>query len=168
MSGRFSALLDPSRVLLQVQHTDRTGALREIAELLVNHPAVASFDGFYAELLARDQLDTTSLGYGFAVPHARTECVRDIVLAVGRSKAGIPFEGGEDAHMIFMLGTPKSRPGDYLQILSILCRLLKSPANREAFLNAPTSEEFVRRVTEAEAALQVPAKPVTETSLPRH
>ncbi len=155
MSGRFSALLDPVRVSLKVTNTDRTAALHEIAQLLVGHPAIESFDGFYTELLARDRLDTTSLGYGFAVPHARTEHVTDIILAVGRSKAGIPFEGGDDVHMIFMLGTPKSRPGDYLQILSILCRLLKNPANREAFLNAPTPEEFVRIVTEAEAQLAV-------------
>jgi len=157
MSGRFSALLDPARVSLRVQNTDRTAALHEVAQLLVGHPSVANFDGFYAELLARDRLDTTSLGYGFAVPHARTEYVKDIVLAVGRSQAGIPFDGGDDVHLIFMLGTPKSRPGDYLQILSILCRLLKSPANREAFLNAATPEEFVRLVTEAEAHLATPA-----------
>ena len=157
MSGRFSALLDPARVLLQVHHTDRTAALHEIAQQLVGHPAIENFDGFYRELLARDRLDTTSLGYGFAVPHARTEHVKDIVLAVGRSQAGIPFEGGDDVHMIFMLGTPKNRPGDYLQILSILCRLLKNPLNREAFLSASTPEEFVRLVTAAEAQLARPA-----------
>lgn len=157
MSGRFSALLDPARVTLRVQNTDRTAALHEVARLLVGHPAVVNFDGFYAELLARDRLDTTSLGYGFAVPHARTEYVKDIVLAVGRSQAGIPFGDGDDVHLIFMLGTPKSRPGDYLQILSILCRLLKSPANREAFLDAATPGEFVRLVSEAEARLAAPA-----------
>jgi len=157
MPGRLSQLLDPARILLQVKNTKRTSALNEIAQLLATHPDVINFDGFYAELLARDRLDTTSLGHGFAVPHARTDHVKNIVLAVGRSEAGIPFEGGEVVRMMFMLGTPKARPGDYLQVLSLLCRLLKDPANREAFLTAATPEEFVSVLTAAETRLLAPA-----------
>jgi Phosphotransferase system mannitol/fructose-specific IIA domain (Ntr-type) len=157
MPGRLSQLLDPTRILLQVKNTKRTSALNEVAQLLSNHPAVLNFDGFYNEMLARDRLDTTSLGHGFAVPHARTDHVREIVLAVGRSETGVPFDSGETVRMMFMLGTPKSRPGDYLQVLSILCRLLKDPANRQAFLAATTVEDFIRTVTEAEAKLLAPA-----------
>ncbi len=157
MPGRFSQLLDPARINLKVANTKRTAALHEVAAQLANHPSVTNFDGFYAELLARDRLDTTSLGHGFAVPHARTEHVQQIVLAVGRSDQGVLFDQGENVRLMFMLGTPKSRPGDYLQMLSILCRLLKSPDNREAFLNAPTAEDFVRAVTEAENKLLGPA-----------
>ncbi|HWL17308.1 MAG TPA: PTS sugar transporter subunit IIA [Opitutus sp.] len=157
MPGRLSQLLDPTRISLQVKNNKRTSALNEVAQLLSSHPDVINFDGFYAELLARDRLDTTSLGHGFAVPHARTDHVKQIVLAIGRSEQGIPFDSGELVHVLFMLGTPKARPGDYLQVLSTLCRLLKDPANREAFLTAPTPEEFVRRVVDAEARLLSPA-----------
>jgi mannitol/fructose-specific phosphotransferase system IIA component (Ntr-type) len=157
MTGRLSQLLDPSRILLQVKSTKRTSALHEVAALLSTHPEVINFDGFYAELLARDRLDTTSLGHGFAVPHARTDHVRKIVLAVGRSESGIPFDSGELVRMMFMLGTPKARPGDYLQVLSTLCRLLKEPNNRQAFLEAPTPEDFIRILTAAEDRLLMPA-----------
>jgi mannitol/fructose-specific phosphotransferase system IIA component (Ntr-type) len=153
MPGSLAKLLDPTRVSLQVKNTKRTSALNEVAQLLVTHPAVQNFEGFYSELLARDRLDTTSLGHGFAVPHARTDHVREIVLAVGRSETGVPFECGENVRMMFMLGTPKARPGDYLQVLSTLCRLLKDAKNRDAFLTAPTPEEFIAELTSAEARL---------------
>jgi len=156
MSGRFSQLLDPARVNLQVASTKRTAALQEVARQLAGHPEVANFDGFYNELLARDRLDTTSLGHGFAVPHARTEHVKQIVLAVGRSDIGIPFDDGENVRMMFILGTPKTRPGDYLQMLSTLCRLLKNPDNRTAFLSAVTPDDFVRVVSDAETRLLGP------------
>ena len=136
-----------------MKNTKRTSALNEVAQLLANHPGVQNFDGFYAELLARDRLDTTSLGHGFAVPHARTDHVQQIVMAVGRSEPGIPFENGETVRMMFMLGTPKARPGDYLQVLSTLCRMLKDPGNRDAFLTAPTPEAFVSVMTAAENKL---------------
>ncbi len=157
MPGRLSQLIDPTRISLQVKNTKRTSALNEVAQLLATHPGVQNFDGFYAELLARDRLDTTSLGHGFAVPHARTDHVQQIVLAVGRSETGIPFEGGETVRLMFMLGTPKARPGDYLQVLSTLCRLLKDAGNREAFLTAPTPDEFVKVLTAAENKLLGPA-----------
>lgn len=157
MAGRLSQLLDPARIQLQLKNTKRTSALNEVAQMLVSHPAVANFEGFYAELLARDRLDTTSLGHGFAVPHARTDHVSQIVLAIGRSDAGVPFDDGEMVRVMFMLGTPKSRPGDYLQVLSTLCRLLKDQTNRDAFMTAPTPEAFIAAIVAAEAKLLQPA-----------
>lgn len=157
MPSRLSQLLDPSRISLQVKNTKRTSALHEVAQLLATHPDVLNFEGFYGELLARDRLDTTSLGHGFAVPHARTDHVQQIVLAIGRSESGVQFECGENVRMMFMLGTPKARPGDYLQVLSTLCRLLKDGANRDAFLSATSPEEFVRVLIAAETKLLGPA-----------
>ena len=159
MAGKITALLDPARIQLRVGGARRTAALNEVARLLAGHPDVTNFDGFYAELLARDRLDTTCLGNGVALPHARTEHVKNIVLAVGRSDAGVLFEnsgGGETVRLLFMVGTPKARPADYLAVVSALCKLLKSDATRAALLAAQTPEEFVKAVAEAEEKLLTP------------
>ena len=92
MAGRITSLLDPSRIALHVQSTKRTAALNEIAKQLDGHPDVANYPAFYDELLARDRLDTTCLGNAVALPHARTEHVKKIVMAVGRADTGIPFD----------------------------------------------------------------------------
>lgn len=154
MPGLISRLMDPSRILLNVHSTKRTAALNEVSRSLSGHPGVSNFEGFYQELLARDRLDTTCLGNGIALPHARTEHVKNIVMAVGRSTQGVYFEhGNETVHLMFMLGTPKSKPGDYLQVVSALCRLLKDPANRESFMKATDAESFMKAVAEAEDRL---------------
>jgi mannitol/fructose-specific phosphotransferase system IIA component (Ntr-type) len=158
MAGRISQLLDPKRINLHVRASKRTAALNEVAQLLAGHPDVVSFDGFYAELLARDRLDTTCLGNEIALPHARTEHVKAIVMAVGRSEAGVHFENSDDnVRLMFMLGTPKTKPGDYLLIVSSLCKLLKDPSNREAFVTATTPEDFIKAVVNAEEKLLAPA-----------
>jgi mannitol/fructose-specific phosphotransferase system IIA component (Ntr-type) len=158
MAGRLSQLLDPSRVTLNVQSTKRTVALNEVARLLDGHPDVTNFQGFYNELLARERLDTTCLGNEIALPHARTEHVKKIVMAVGRSPAGIHFENSnQNVRLIFVLGTPKSNPGDYLQVVSALCKIFKDPANREALLAATTPEAFVQTIVSAEEKLLAPA-----------
>jgi mannitol/fructose-specific phosphotransferase system IIA component (Ntr-type) len=151
MNGPISRLLDPSRIILNVQSTRRIDALQEVAQRLRRHSDITDFDGFYRDLLARDQLDTTCLGNGLALPHARTEHVRSIVMAVGRSERGILFDQDQDdVHLMFMLATPLSKPGDYLQVLGAFCKLLKDDANHLAFLAAATPEDFIRAVVAAE------------------
>ncbi len=154
MAVRLAQLLDPSRINLQVQGTRRTVALNEVARQLVAHPEVVNFDGFYQELLARERLDTTYLGNEIALPHARTEHVKSIVLAAGRSREGIHFENcNQTVRLMFVLGTPKSNPTDYLMIVSLLCKILKEPANRDALMTAATPEAFAGALIAAEARL---------------
>ncbi|MEI6861150.1 MAG: PTS sugar transporter subunit IIA [Verrucomicrobiota bacterium] len=155
MSGLVTALLDPTRISLRLQSTKRTAALHEVAQLLTGHPDVTGFDGFYTELLARDRLDTTCLGNEVALPHARTEHVKKLVLAVGRSEAGVRFESGnQNVKLLFVIGTPKTAPGDYLALVSALCKILRTEATRAALLAAATPAEFTALVTAAEANLR--------------
>ncbi|PAW65418.1 MAG: PTS glucose transporter subunit IIA [Opitutia bacterium Tous-C1TDCM] len=154
MAGRITSLLDPARINLRVQSTKRTAALNEIARQLESHPDVVNYAGFYDELLARDRLDTTCLGNAVALPHARTEHVKKIVMAVGRADNGIAFDtNGEIVRLFFVLGTPKTKPGDYLAVVSALCKILKDPADRETFLKAETPEAFIAAIAAAEAKL---------------
>lgn len=157
MASRLSHLLDPSRIVLTVQSTKRTTALNEVARLLESHPEVTNFQGFYNELLARERLDATCLGNEIALPHARTEHVQKIVLAVGRSDGGVHFENcNQTVRLMFVLGTPKSNPTDYLMVVSSLCKILKDPANRAALMTATTPEGFVQALTAAENRLYAP------------
>jgi mannitol/fructose-specific phosphotransferase system IIA component (Ntr-type) len=158
MAGLLRNLLDPSRIVLDVRSTRRTAALKEVARLLDGHPAVANYTGFYNELLARDRLDTTCLGNEIALPHARTEHVTDLVLAIGRSTAGVNFEkDNQTVRLLFVLGTPKSNPMAYLQVVSTLCKIFKDPARREALLYAKTPEDFGATLLAAEKSLLAPA-----------
>jgi len=154
MAGRISSLLDLSRINLQVQSSDRTSALEEVARQLEDHSDVTNFDGFYAELLAREELDTTYLGNAITLPHARTKHVNKIVMAVGRSDHGVSFKDSEeDVKLMFILGTTKSNPTDYLMCVSSLVKILNKPANLEALMTAATPEEFSQAINTAEEKL---------------
>jgi mannitol/fructose-specific phosphotransferase system IIA component (Ntr-type) len=160
MPARLSKLLDCSRITLSVKNSRRTAAINEVARLLEGHPDVSDFQGFYNELLARERLDTTCLGNELALPHARTEHVKKIVLAVGRSSEGVFFENGnQTVRLLFILGTPKANATDYLMIVSSLCKILKDPANRNALMAAESSEAFLQVLISAEEKLLAqPAK----------
>ncbi len=158
MPGRLSKLLDPSRITLSIQSTKRTAALNEVARRLEGHPDITDFHGFYNELLARERLDTTCLGNELALPHARTEHVKKIVLAVGRSSDGVFFENGnQNVRLLFILGTPKANPTDYLMVVSALCKILKDAANRDALMGATSPESFIQVLVAAEEKLAAQA-----------
>lgn len=159
MATRLSSLLAPERIQLAVQGTKRTVALQEVAKLLESDPNMANFQGFYNELLARERLDTTCLGNEVALPHARTEHVKKIVLAVGRSTTGVHFENSnQNVKLMFVLGTPKNNPTDYLILVGALCRLIKDESSRAALLAAPTPADFIATVVELENKILGPAK----------
>jgi mannitol/fructose-specific phosphotransferase system IIA component (Ntr-type) len=159
MAARLSNLLSPERIILSLQSTKRTAALQETARLLEADPNVANFQGFYNELLARERLDTTCLGNEVALPHARTEHVKKIVLAVGRSTQGVLFENSNQiVKLMFVLGTPKNNPTDYLILVGALCRLIKDESSRAALMAAPTPEAFISTVVDLENKILGPAK----------
>ncbi|MBE2212740.1 MAG: PTS sugar transporter subunit IIA [Opitutaceae bacterium] len=157
MGLRISQLLDPSRIVLDVQATKRTNAINEVARRLEGIPQLTNFGAFYTELLARERLDTTCIGNEIALPHARTDHTTEIVMAVGRSSGGVLFENSnQTVRLMFVLATPKGRAQDYLLVVGALCRLLKDPVLRAALLEAQTPEAFIDVIAQAEARAAAP------------
>jgi mannitol/fructose-specific phosphotransferase system IIA component (Ntr-type) len=71
----------------------------------------------------------------------------------------VHFENGnQNVRLLFVLGTPKSNPGDYLMLVGSLCRLIKEAPQREALFAAPTAEAFIATVIELENKILGPAK----------
>ena len=140
---KLAELIQPQFVLLDLKETKRTAAIHEVAKLLEKDPDMVNFQSFYDELLARERLEATSLGYGVAFPHARTDHVKKMVLAVGRSVPGVLFENsGETIHFIFVIGTPRRMVTEYLALVGAMARLLRNEDVRKRLTAAKTPEEF--------------------------
>ena len=140
---KLAELIQPRLVLLDLKETKRTAAIHEVAKLLEKDPDILNFQSFYDELLARERLEATSLGYGVAFPHARTDHVKKMVLAVGRSTAGVLFENsGETIHFIFVIGTPRRMVTEYLALVGAMARLLRNEETRKKLMEAKTPEQF--------------------------
>ena len=71
----LAELIQPRLVLLDLKETKRTAAIHEVAKLLEKDPDIMNFQSFYDELLARERLEATSLGYGVAFPQDRKSVV---------------------------------------------------------------------------------------------
>ncbi|MBX7158475.1 MAG: PTS sugar transporter subunit IIA [Verrucomicrobiae bacterium] len=151
---RLQTLLQPSLIKLSVTETKRTAAIREVAELLRADKRIKDFEKFYQDLLTRERIETTCLGADTALPHARTDHVSDMVLAVGRSREGVLFENSnQTVRLIFLVGTPKRMATDYLRLVGTIARLLKQETIRQALLMAPDEQAFIEVLAQAELKL---------------
>ncbi len=151
MAKAISETLRPHLVTIQLESKNQSDALKEVAGLLKDHPSMTNFDGFYAELLQREKLESTCLGMETAFPHARTDAVKNLVIAAGVSKEGILFEStNQMVKLIFVIGTPKRMVTEYLAAVGGLARLLKEENLRNKLFSSKNSEEFIFHITEAE------------------
>ncbi|CAF0700709.1 PTS sugar transporter subunit IIA [Candidatus Methylacidithermus pantelleriae] len=146
-----SDLLSPEQIKLELTSTTRLEAIYEVALLLEHHPCVVELQSFYQAVVARERLQSTYVGEGVAFPHARTDFVKDMVIAVGRSSQGIYFGDAErKVSLIFLLGTPKRLTSHYLALVGGLARLVKDTTVRTQLIQAPTAERFIAVLEEAE------------------
>jgi mannitol/fructose-specific phosphotransferase system IIA component (Ntr-type) len=141
-------LLHEQQVILRLRSRKPANAIREIVDWLANTGKIARPEAFLEEVLTRERTHPSVVEDGVAFPHARTDLVDEIVVGVGRSRAGIRFaENQPRAHLIFVIGVPERLVSDYLVCVGTLARLVKDEPTRSRLLNAETPREFVDALT---------------------
>jgi mannitol/fructose-specific phosphotransferase system IIA component (Ntr-type) len=144
MAITLADLLDEKQVILRLRSRKPANALREIVQLLVNNGKIENPEKFLEQVLAREDAHPSVVEYGVVFPHARTDLVNEIVLGIGRSRAGIPFAtNGNRARLIFVIGVPQQLVNDYLICVGTLARLVKDEAIRSTLLRVETPREFL-------------------------
>jgi mannitol/fructose-specific phosphotransferase system IIA component (Ntr-type) len=103
-------------------------AFRELAQAIAQDQqwTEAQQDRFLKSALDREHLAPTGIGRGFAIPHATVDWINSFVTALAFAPHGIPFDSldGQPVHTIFMIASPKSRPGDHLRLLERISHAL--------------------------------------------
>jgi mannitol/fructose-specific phosphotransferase system IIA component (Ntr-type) len=148
MAITLTDLLDEKQVILGLRSRKAPNALREIIELLAQDGKIDNPEAFFEKVLAREQAHPSVVENSAVFPHARTDLVEEIVVGIGRSRAGIPFgHNGVRAHLIFVIGVPERLVNDYLICVGTLVRLVRDDATRSALLHAQTPREFIDALT---------------------
>lgn len=99
------------------------GALRDAGKI-----GEEQFDDVVSAILKREELGSTGIGRGVAVPHTKHPSVNELVGAVAVSESGVNFDSldGEKVHLLFLLISPPDRPGDHLRALENISRQLRN------------------------------------------
>jgi fructose-specific phosphotransferase system IIA component len=155
---KICELMREDFIRLDISATTKMEAIHQVAELVRGHEFLENFDAFCGAIEEREQKGSTSLGFGVALPHARTDQVKNMLIAVGRLVEGVQFEGNDPTpvRLIFLVGTPKQMVTEYLRIVGVLARLLRDDDLRAKLIAAPDAETFIRLFSERESATHAP------------
>jgi PTS system nitrogen regulatory IIA component len=136
-------ILSPDRILF-LNYSKKRDALISLAENLAGAPQIKSRQELVAEILRREELMSTAIGRGIAIPHVRLSSVTDLVVSVGVSQADIiDFQSLDDVpvRLLFMIAAAYNQHAYYLQTLSFFSSKLKNNELRASLLAAKTPQE---------------------------
>ena len=144
-------LLHEQQVVLRLRSRKPANAIREVVDVIasdISGRKISNPEAFLVQVFARERTHPSVVENGVVFPHARTDLVDEIVIGVGRSRAGIPFgENQQRANLIFVIGVPERLLSDYLVCVGMLARLGKDETIRSRLLNAETPREFIEALT---------------------
>lgn len=126
-------------------------ALKILVDLIrENSDSLANDDNFYENILEREKLGSTGIGQGIAIPHTRSENLKDVVIAVGLLKHSINFNApdGENVKLIILVGAPKGQNREYLSLVSQLVRTFRNEKLRNNVICANNYQELLEAIAE--------------------
>jgi mannitol/fructose-specific phosphotransferase system IIA component (Ntr-type) len=149
---RISSFLRENLVKLDLVSLTKREALQEMVDLMTAEGLVSNTGDVVSALLAREEVLSTGVGKGAAIPHALTDTTREILLCVGRSRTGVEFESlyGEPVKIIFLVVCPTDQRKQYLSTLATISKLLDDERFYEALIRAENTREFLTAIRKFE------------------
>jgi len=143
------SILSMNRILF-LDYSRKKDVLLALAENLADAPQVKNRQELSMEILKREELMSTAIGCGIAIPHVRLSSVTDLIVSIGISRTDIvdfnPLDD-EPVRLVFMITAAQNQHTYYLQTLSWFSSRLKNKELRDSLLAAQTQQEVYDLLT---------------------
>jgi len=139
--------LSDERIVFFGEETHKQQALVQLMDLVKGSKQIADGEKFVSGILERENIISTGIGLGIAIPHTYSDAITDIVIAVGISSTGISDYGSIDekpVHFIIMVAAGSHQHREYLEILARISLLAKNEKVRNALLAAQTAPAVIK------------------------
>lgn len=152
---KLSDLLKEKYINLTLKSVKKKEIIAELAGLIAQSKKLTNKKAFFEAIIEREELGSTGIGCGVAIPHAKTKVAKDFLLAFGRKDAGIDFGAldGEKTYLFFILASPKEEIGGHLKILAEISRLVKDRFIIELLRRAKDKKEILKIVFDAQKSI---------------
>lgn len=149
---KISDFLKSKAIVMDIKAKDKIEAINELVDHMVANKFVKDGEAFVKALAKRENLESTGIGDGIAIPHARTDSVKELVLAFARAPHGVDFSSidGKPSYLIFLIASPENKKSEYIMALAKLSRLLRKPTVREKLKNAQDPDEVLNVIKQNE------------------
>jgi len=138
-------ILTPDTVKVGLESLDKEECFEELVDLLVRAGKIKDRDSALDALYSREEMRSTGIGRGVAIPHGKDDSITEIVAAAGTSDSGIEFDAidGKPVHLVFLVLAEVNNPGPHLQTLSEIATCLNNPGTYDKLTHAGSNSEFL-------------------------
>ena len=152
MKMRIVDLLHEQGIDLNFAPKNKAEAIDMLVELMDKTGNLNDKDGYKEAILAREDLSTTGIGDGIAIPHGKTKAVKNASLAAAVSKEGVDYDAldGMPSHLFFMIAAPEGENEVHLEVLARLSTILMDEEFRKSLINAKDKKEFLNLIDKKE------------------
>ncbi|MBC7363948.1 MAG: PTS sugar transporter subunit IIA [Candidatus Aminicenantes bacterium] len=163
----FGEFLKPSQIIFDLKNKEKLSAIEELLDSLVKEKLISNKNLTLTRIIDRENLESTALGHGIAVPHARVDTEKEIAVAVGRSSEGIDFDSpdGLPVNLIILVVWNPSIPGLFNHLFAGLASFLIKPENRERLFRARDKNELYQVLSEIHFSFPREDKIINRASL---
>jgi len=151
---KFSDFMNVKAIRAELAADDKEGIVAELVGALVEADAIQDTerDNIVKAIMKREELGSTGIGRGIAVPHTKHPSVDQLVGTVGVSVEGVDFNSldGEKVQLLFLLVSPPDRPGDHLRALENISRQLRDDTFCRFLKQARNADDIQQLLEEAD------------------
>ena len=141
----ISDILNEKRIITEFKSTSKEDVINEMIDSLKDDESVTNLEKVRQVVLEREKIMSTGIGNGFAIPHGKTDGVKEIVAVFGKLKEPIEFNSvdGKPVNLIFLMVGREDAVGEHIKMLSRISRIMNDEEVHKKLLQAETAKEIL-------------------------
>ena len=149
---KLNDLLKKEFIIADLQGNSKEDVINELIDLYGNDDRVTDIEKVREAVLEREKIMSTGVGKGFAIPHGKTNYVKEILAAFGKSKKPIDYQAldGQPVHLVFLLIGKDNLVSTHIKLLSRISRMMNKEEFRNRLIDAESSDEILNIFKEEE------------------
>ncbi len=150
------AIFSEDLMSIGVKTDTKTELLMLMVNMMHTSQAIDSIERFKNAIFGREEIMSTGIGRGIALPHGRDICVRELKVAVCILDQPLDFDAldQEPVRIVFMIAVPQSAGKQYMRVLSSISHFTREEEHRQMMLSCLTTQELSNMLKEIENAIQ--------------
>lgn len=147
---KIGDILSGDLIIPELTSKNKKEVLEELVSVIVKQNKLINKEELIEVLLEREQLGSTGIGDGIAIPHGKLKNIGALLASFGKSIDGVDFDSmdGKPTHLFFLLVAPENSAGIHLKALARISRLLKDSSFKQDLMEAKLKDDLFKTIIE--------------------
>lgn len=147
---KIADILSGDLIIPELTSKNKKEVLEELVSVILKQNKLINKEELIEVLLEREQLGSTGIGDGIAIPHGKLKNIDALLASFGKSRDGVDFDSmdGKPTHLFFLLVAPENSAGIHLKALARISRLLKDSSFKQDLMEAKLKDDLFKTIIE--------------------